>query len=126
VQLLKKPVNLRARQDARHAGGPLCAFQSVEPGQGHGQRLLVQKQQCRERLILGRRGHVPLAREMVQEGGHLRRAEVLRVTFPGKKDKSLDPVDIRLLGPVAVVLSADRISHLIEQARRTRGRRCCF
>jgi hypothetical protein len=55
---------------------------------------------------------------MVQESSHLRRAEVLRVTFAGKKDKSLYPVEISLLRAVAVVTAPDGIAHLIEQPRR--------
>lgn len=43
-------------------------------------------------------------------------AEVLRVTFAGKKDKSLDPMEVGLLRAVTVVLAANGIAHLVEQA----------
>lgn len=55
---------------------------------------------------------------MIQEGRHLKGTDVLRVAFAGKKDKSLDPVDVGLLGAVAVVLTANGVAHQVEQPPR--------
>jgi hypothetical protein len=52
--------------------------------------------------------------------------QAVRMAFSGKIDKTLDPVDVRLLDASAVVLPENRIAYLIEQERHGGCRRNGF
>jgi hypothetical protein len=59
---------------------------------------------------------VPSHRQAAQKLAHFPRTESDGMTLPVKKDKSADPVDVGLLGPVRVVQRADGISDLVEES----------
>lgn len=82
-----------------------------------------QEQQRVERLVLSGRRDQPFACKVRQERRHLHRPHVGRVTLAVKKDEALDPMDITLLGAIAVVAAADRIPHLVQETPRLRLKR---
>jgi len=51
----------------------------------------------------------------------MRRFHLRRMTLPVKKDIALDPVDIGLLGAIAIVQYAQTVPDLVQQARPRRG-----
>ena len=55
-------------------------------------------------------------RQVRQERLDLRRPERLRVALAVEKDEAFNPVDIRLLGPDAVVPEADLVADAVQQA----------
>jgi hypothetical protein len=68
-------------------------------------------------LILRRRRHVTLHREMAQERRDLGRSHLRRMPLTVEEDEAPDPVDVRLLGPRAAVAQPKRDPDPIEQAR---------
>jgi hypothetical protein len=66
--------DLLAAEHPGKARGPLGAHHVVEPGQALAD-LAIEEQQRAQRLVLRRRGDVPLHRERAQELRHLRRAQ---------------------------------------------------
>jgi hypothetical protein len=81
------------------------------------EHVAIEKQQGTERLILCRCAHASRGRKPRQEccdlGGFHRRRMLLVV----KDDESPDPVDVRVLGPPAIVPCSDSIPHAIEKLR---------
>jgi hypothetical protein len=51
---------------------------------------------------------------MIEKSRHLGGANLNRVTLRRKIDKPLDPVDVSLLGAVAVVAPPHGIAHLVK------------
>ena len=107
------------RQASRYAG--LCDF--GKPRQIHPEHFLVEKQQRRLRLILGRRRHVALGSEMRQKRFDFRRPHVARMPLAVPEHEASRPVDISLLGADRIVLHANAFAYLIQQTRRARGPR---
>ena len=61
-----------------------------------------------------------------QEGRDLAGAHLGGVPLAVEEDEPPDPVDVRLLGPPAVVPRADGLPNPIEKSGRTRNGRVCF
>lgn len=57
----------------------------------------------------------PVCCRMIQECCDMRRAHFGWMTFVVRVNEALDPVSITLFGAQAVVLTADGISHLVDQ-----------
>jgi len=58
-------------------------------------------------------GNVSLGRQTRQKPRHLRLTHLLRVTLAMKQDVALDPVDLGVLGPDAVVAHPYRLTHRV-------------
>jgi hypothetical protein len=88
---------------------------------------LVKKEKGGERLIPRGSGDVVLGGKMAEKGAHLRLAQRRRVAPSAPDDEALDPMNVRLLGTAAVMQSAYRFVHLLQQARflPTQGFRLC-
>lgn len=126
AQLAEERGHLILGEHDRQAHRALRTRHAVQPRELNPEDLPVEKQQRRERLVLRRRGHVALDREVIEKRSHLGRAHVARVPLAGEKDKATDPVQVRFLGAQAVVPLAQRVAHLVEQPRgsnRTRSYR---
>ena len=68
------------------------------------------------RLVLRRRGDVPVHGQSSEESRHLSGPHLTRVTLAMKEDVALDPTDIRFLGSTAVMAGTDGVPHAIEEA----------
>jgi hypothetical protein len=66
-------------------------------------------------LILCGGSDVAFQSKVAKELGYLIRAHLSRMPGAVKEDVSLDPADIRVLGPPAIVLHTDRFPNLIQQ-----------
>ena len=115
VQLAEQRRRLASRQHHRDASPRLRAHHVVQPRQLHPQHLAVQEQQRRQRLVLGRGRHVPLRRQVRQEGRHLRFTHFTRVSLAVEHDETQHPVRVRAPGAGAVVPGLNRCTHLVEQ-----------
>ena len=87
-------------------------------GRVDAKHILVQKEQCAERLILRRRADMTLDREPRQEPREFGGTHFGRVPLSVEQAVSANPVDVRLLGPRAVVSCPYEMPHSIEQLRR--------
>jgi hypothetical protein len=76
------------------------------------QYALVQEHQRIQRLILGRRGHIAVYRQVSQESTDLRRSHIARGPITVKANKPPHPVRVDLLCPYAVMANTDRIPHV--------------
>ena len=91
-----------------------------EPRQRRAKRLLVEKEQRCQRLVLRRGSHVPIAREVIEERRYLFGTELGRMALAGKVDKPLDPMNVGFFGALAVVQPSNRVAHALEYSRRLR------
>jgi len=64
-----------------------------------------------------RRGHVAIVRKMIEERDDLVAADLARMGHGVEPNEAARPLDVRLLGPVAVVPVADGAADLAEQSR---------
>ena len=72
-----------------------------------------------QRLVLRRRAHMLPHRQPGQKRGNLRGAHCRRMRLSVEHDGAPDPINVRLLGPAAVMANADRLAHPIHQSGRT-------
>ena len=98
----------------------LGALDMVEPRQLDREDFLVEEQQRALRLVLRAGGDVAHGGQMGEKRLDLARTHVGRVALAVKKDEAFNPVQIRLLGPQAVVLQADLEADTLEQRRLVR------
>jgi len=77
-------------------------------------------QMRRQLLFLRGRAHASLGRKIGEETLYVTPAKLSRVPHPVEPDVALDPVDIRLFRPPAVVTHENRRSDTVEQPRLTR------
>ena len=77
-------------------------------------------------MILGGGRDLVLHGQRRQEGRDLSGAHLGGVPLAVEEDEPPDPVDVRLLGPPAVVPRADGLPNPIEKSGRTRSGRVCF
>jgi hypothetical protein len=96
----------------------------LEPRQFEFEYLLVQEQQGGQGLVLRRRRDFPHDRKVRQEGLDFRRAHLPRMPLLVEEDVAADPLQVLLLGAIAVMQRPQLFPHLVEQAGRpsTRGR----
>ena len=109
---------LRRFKHHRQALGYTRPGDAVKPRQLLAQHLFVKKQQRTLRLILRRRRHVTLAGEVAQEPLDMDGRQLRWVPLAKINDVAFNPIDIGLLGADLIVLDADAVAHLIEQAAR--------
>ena len=105
------PSDLAKTQHHRETLSPLRANHSVDVAQRPIENVLEKKDERVKCLILRRRRHPALERQVTQELTDLTLAKLLRMPFSMKENESLDPMDVGLLCPVAVVADAHRLSH---------------
>jgi hypothetical protein len=79
--------------------------------------LLIEEEQGGQGLVLRGGRDLALDGEVRQKRFDLGRAHRARMTPSMKQDKSTDPLQVLLLGAVAVVQRAQLVAHLLEQAR---------
>jgi hypothetical protein len=85
----------------------------------------IQKQDRRQRLVLGRCGDIAPHGKMGQKHRHLGLAHLRRMPLALEQDKPLDPIDVALLGAQAVMPAAQYLAHMVQQpglGRRLRRR----
>lgn len=75
----------------------------AHPGEWSIQDLLVQEQQRRQRLVLRRRAHLRLRRQVREVRPDLGLGHRVRVSLPVKEDEAADSPHVGLLRPGAVV-----------------------
>jgi len=86
------------------------------------EHLLIEEQQRRERLILRASRDTARDRQVVQEGRHLRLAQLARMALAVKENEAPDPVHVGLLRAAAEILASYRLVDSIKKSRRGRGR----
>ena len=118
VQLVQQRAHLSLRQHHRQPARGLGAHHLVQPRQLQRQHHPVQEQQCRLRLVLRRRRHIALHRQVRQERRHLGGPQVLRMAFAMEQDEPARPIRIGIFGANGIVPQADRPAQPVEQARR--------
>ena len=106
------------RQPTLHARAPDFAH----PRQLQAQRLRVEKEQGRQRLLMRGGGHVAIVGQPAQEGFDLRAAHLCGMANPVKAYECATPVDIGLLGAAAVVKQPDALAEPIQHLGRTQRR----
>jgi hypothetical protein len=121
LKLRKQGADLLLGEYNGNPYGALCAHDPVHPRQLSCEHLAVKKEQRGEGLILGRGGNRALTRKVRQESGHLVGPHVRRVTLVMEVDEAPDPMQIGLLGPIAVVAPPNRVAQLIQQPARSWG-----
>ena len=121
VKLREQSLHLGYRKYRRQPRRTFGALQTIQPRQRLVERLLVQKEQRGERLVLSRGCDIPIAHEMIEECRHLCLAQLARMARAVEMDEPLDPVHIGFLRAAAIVTARDRVAHPIQQAR-ARGR----
>ena len=121
----QEPPHLVAAQDHGQTGGPPRPHEAFQPGDLEAQRLPVQEQQRRERLVLGGGRDVTFDGEVGQERVDLDVAHFPRMSPAVEEDEAPDPADVGILGARRVVPRSQRRAHEVEQARRAGfGCRC--
>jgi hypothetical protein len=93
----------------------LGADNILQPAQVLAEDVAVQKEQRIERLILCRCAHLLVNRQRREKPSDLVLAYLQRLALAMEEDKPLDPTDLGLLCPDAVVSHRDRLPDLIEQ-----------
>ena len=91
-------------------------------GQKNSSTIPVQEEQGAERLVVRGHRHPALIGEHGQELRHLRRSHVARMPHwpdaPAPTDEKPDPIAVGLLGLEAIVLVAQYLAQLLQQALR--------
>src|SRR5437763_4124295 len=88
---------------------------AVEPPQLFLEKLLIQKQQRAEGLVLRRRRYFPLYCQVTEKLNDLFFAELARMPFTMKQNETANPIHIRLLSAPAVASRAHKSAHLIKE-----------
>jgi len=121
----------RGGEHALHLGSAQDHWQPVrrarppdllEPRQLDAEYLLVQEDECRERLLVSRDGRPALVGEPAEELLDFGRTHLPRVPEAGKAHEPAHPVDIGTLGAQAVMAVAQPFPDLVEQAGRVQLR----
>ncbi len=118
VESREHRANLGRRQHHRQSPRLARAHQLVELGHVAPEHAPVQEDDRVERLVLRRRGHAALDRQMVQEGSDRLGPELGRVPLAVKQDEAPRPMHIRRLGARTRVADAESNADLVEQTRR--------
>jgi hypothetical protein len=120
---------VRARQEAQHALNlvprqhdrqPLRAARPddrVQPGQGRLQHLPVQEQERCERLVLGTRRDLAVHSQVRQEPFDIDGTKAPGMLVAAEPDETVNPVEVRLFSPQAVVQAANPAPDHLQQAR---------
>src|SRR5438128_1557715 len=76
---------------------------------------LTKEEQRMKSLVLRRRRHVALCRQMIQKGGDLLLAHFLGMPFVVKEDKPPNPIDISRFGANRLAFQAQMPPHPLQQ-----------
>ena len=114
--------HLLSSEHDRQVRRRLCRLNAFQPGKLDRQDFPVQEQQRAARLVLRGRSDMARDREIGQKSLDFRRAHRRRMALAVKMDVASNPVDIRLLGPDAVMLQPDPLANLIDETCRMRDR----
>src|SRR5262249_39709529 len=85
-------------------------------GERYLEDISIEKEQCRQRLILGGSTNAGLDGEARQEDVDLLLAHLARMPLAVKKDEAANPSHVGLFGAAAGVHGAQREAHTAEQA----------
>ena len=78
------------------------------------QYLLIEEEQCAERLVLRRSGDISIYCEMSEEFGDFLLAHFVWVAFAMKENVTANPIDVRLLGADGVMFHPQMPANAIE------------
>ncbi len=115
-ELREQRANLILGEHYRNVLGPLCAHQTIQPGQSDLQDLAVKKQQCGQGLVLRRSGHARVGRKVRQESLNLATTHFAQMLLAMEQNEPTYPLQVAVFRPHAVVLYAQAVAYLIEQA----------
>lgn len=118
AQMSEQCRNFLSRQNDRQKAAALGAHKRVEPRQLQFEHFAIHKQQGRKRLVLGGGAQFPIYGKVCEKSLDMRCAQVARVSLVVKQDIAFNPVDIRFLGANGIMLEAQALPHLVEQADR--------
>ena len=118
---------LEPRQQLHHLGA--CQHHRQRPGLLRSddraeipdlliQNSLVEKRNRVQGLILGRGSHVSIDRQMTQKSLDFRLPHLPRMPPARKSNEAADPMDVRLLGPNAVMAKSDHPPGLVNETPR--------
>ena len=114
-ELGEQRLDLLLGQHDRQPDRLLGTGQPIEPGQIGLEHLPIEEKQGGKRLVLGCSRDVAVDREMVQKPGDLDFPEGCRVPLAREQDEAAHPMNIRLLGAVAIMLVANGLAKLRQQ-----------
>ena len=77
--------------------------------------MTIEEEERAQRLVLRGGGYVPASGETREEARDLGLAKLARVPSTVEAHEASDPGYVRLLGPAAVVPSAERSAHLVQK-----------
>ena len=115
VQTLEERADFVAREDG---GQVLRAFgpdQVIEPWQLDAENLSIEEEQRIEGLVLRGRRDSLTNREHRQKGRDFHGAHLAGMALAMEEDVALDPVDVRLFGPTAIVACTNRVTDAVEE-----------
>src|SRR5213593_504173 len=115
VEPLKHRAYFVACEHDGEALGSTSAYDLVEPWQLDFEHLAIEKEQCAQRLILGRARNVTVNRQKREEARDLRPAELGGMALAVKENVAADPRDVRLLRAAAEVTGAEGVADAVEQ-----------
>lgn len=101
----------------RQSRRPRRAHDILQPRQRIIEHMSIEEEQCVERLVLRGSAHVLVRRQPGQEAVDLFSAHRCRMPFVVEEDEALDPLDVRLLRPAAVMTGTHRLMNLVHQFR---------
>ena len=94
----------------------------IEPWPLDVENLSIEEEQRIEGLVLCGRRDSLANRERRQKGRDFRGAPLAGMALAMEENVALDPVEVRLLGPRAVVACANRVTDAVEETGRGAGR----
>jgi hypothetical protein len=109
--------DLRSGQHNRQTLRTLGADHLLQPAEVQAEHVAVQKDQRTERLILRRGAYLSVHCQFREKLRDLVRTHLLGMALPVEQDKPLNPTDIRLFRPYAIVPQPDRFPDPVEQFR---------
>lgn len=118
AQVAQQPLHFFHGQYHRQALRLLRPHHPINFGQRSSEHHLVEEHDGIERLILRRRRHPTVHRQLGEKRADLCFAHLGRVPLAMEQDEPLDPAQIGILGAEAVVPHPDRAAHLLQKGRR--------
>jgi hypothetical protein len=115
VQVREHVLHFAGREHHRQVPGLLRPDDAVEPRQLDLRDLLVEEQQRGERLVLRRRRHLAVHRQVREKRLDLGGRHFGGMPLAVKQDEAPCPEQVLLLGAIAVMQRAQLVAHLIEQ-----------
>ncbi len=117
IEFADDPGDFVLRQDDGQPFGPPGADDPLDAVEGLFEDPLIQEQHSRQRLVLGRRGHVPVDGQMGEESVDVGFVEIPWMRPLVKDQEPFDPMDVGLLGPAAVMVDSQNFDQPIVESR---------